>query len=503
MELSRVDMSTGRSPDHDLHLSKSLVVRGMQCHKALYLYKYHAELRGEIPRDRQRLFQGGFEVGKAARKLFPGGTEIPYEGLSLPEQLQRTRDEIAKGTKTIYEAAFGYDGDFVKVDILHKGRGGWQIHEVKASTELKDVHLNDTAIQHCVVSGSGLSVSKATVVHINSDYVRIGDVEVYQLFRTRDVTAEVRAKQGFVKDQLGQLRTMLQGDMPQTDIGEHCSDPYECEFVEHCWRHIPEDSVFSLKGRGVDKFDLYRQGIVSLGDVPLDTLNARQRMQVESFLGQAEVVDKASLREFIDTLWNPLCFLDFETFNTPIPVFAGVSPYQHVPYQYSLHLRDNGRSKLKHHDFIACLDRDYREDLLVSLLSQIAEGACVLAYNSPFEMQVLSGLAEQFPQYYGHIRGVIRNMRDLAAPFRSRAVYHHRMNGSYSLKAVLSAVVLGLSYEGLEVSDGAMAMDAYFAMCEAANPAEKARLGKALLEYCRLDTLAMGRILERLSELCA
>jgi hypothetical protein len=502
MSNMKVDM-TDTASNPVLHLSKSLFVKGIQCHKALYLHKHHPEVRGEISRDRQLLFRAGFEVGKAARKLFPGGTEIPYEGLSLPEQLQRTRDEIAKGTKTIYEAAFGFDGVFVKVDILHKGHGGWQIHEVKASTDLKDVHLNDTAIQHYVVSGSGLNVSKATVVHINSDYVRIGDVVVDQLFRTRDVTAEVRAKQGFVRDQLGQMRTMLEGDMPQTDIGEHCSDPYECEFVEHCWQHIPEDSVFSLKGRGVDKFDLYRQGIVSLGDVPLDTLNARQRMQVEAFLRQLELVDKTALKQFLDSLWNPLCFLDFETFNAPIPVFAAVSPYQHVPYQYSLHVRDGRRPGLKHHEFLACLDRDYREELLVSLLSEIPEGACVLAYNSPFEMQVLSGLAEQFPQYCGRIQGVIRSMRDLAAPFRSRAVYHYKMNGSYSLKAVLPAVVPGLSYEGLEVSDGSMAMDAYFAMCEAANPAEKARLGKALLEYCRLDTLAMVRILERLSELCA
>src|SRR5512147_2163497 len=106
--MSKIEMAMrDRALDPELHLSKSLFVRGMQCHKALYLHKYHPELRGEISRDKQLLFRAGFEVGRAAQKMFPGGTEIPYEGLSVTEQLRRTRDEIARGAKTIYEAAFG------------------------------------------------------------------------------------------------------------------------------------------------------------------------------------------------------------------------------------------------------------------------------------------------------------------------------------------------------------------------------------------------------------
>jgi hypothetical protein len=55
-----------------------------------------------------------------------------------------------------------------------------------------------------------------------------------------------------------------------------------------------------------------------------------------------------------------------------------------------------------------------------------------------------------------------------------------------------------MTYEGLEISDGAMASGAYFTMGEISDPAELARLRKALLEYCRQDTLGLVRLLEKM-----
>ena len=44
-------------------------------------------------------------------------------------------------------------------------------------------------------------------------------------------------------------------------------------------------------------------------------------------------------------------------------------------------------------------------------------------------------------------------------------------------------------------------MDAYSAMCQTEDPKELERIQKALLEYCRLDTLGMVRIVEKLKEI--
>ena len=482
------------------YLSKSLFIRGLQCHKSLYLHKRSPELRDEITGSQESLFQAGASVGELAKKLFPGGGDIPYEGLTYQEQIDRTRAEIDRGAVTIYEAAFCHDEVFVKVDILHKGPGGWEIHEVKSSTSVKDVHLDDTAIQHYVVTGSGLTVSRASLVHINNQYVRQGDIDVKQLFTFNDITAEVKGRQPFVAENLPKLRDVICSGMPDINIGKHCDSPYACDFHGHCWRHIPEDSVFDLKGRGIDKFAFYRRGIVRMNDLPLNALNRSQRMQVESLLNKQGIIDRQAIRAFLDSLWYPLCFLDFETVYTAIPLFDGTRPYQQVPFQYSLHRQETAASELSHTEFLGLPGHDPRGDIVAGLLRDIPETACVVTYTG-FETVRLSDLAAWFPEHKPKIDRLLCNVRDLSIPFRQMDYYHWEMTGSYSIKAVLPHLVPGMGYDSLEIQDGTMAMSAYFRMRESEDADEIAQIRKALLEYCGIDTLAMVRILERLREL--
>lgn len=496
MSKDKIMTEVKRQPN--TYLSKSLFIRGLQCHKSLYLHKYHPDLRDEISEELEARFQTGYEVGEKAHELFPGGTEIPYDPDNYQGQVEETRAAIEKGIKTIYEATFSHNNVFVKVDILRKAKKGWEIYEVKSSTKIEDVHLNDTAVQYYVLKGSGLDISRASVVCINNEYVRDGEIDVKELFSIEDVTDEVMARQESVHKDVKKLQRMLQGEMPDIDIGEHCTDPYECDFHGHCWKDIPAYSVFSIGGRGIKKFELYRKGITHIEDIPLHTLNSQQKVQVESYLGKKQMIDKKQVKEFLDSLWYPLYFLDFETFNTPIPVFNGTRPYQQIPFQYSLHCIKSKGGKLQHTEYLAHPGNDYRKELLLKLLGDIPENACVVAYNSAFETQVLNNVKEQFPKYKGKIDMIIKNMRDLAAPFRKRGVYHYKMNGSYSLKAVLPVLVPELSYDNLQISDGGMAVNAYFAMCSSQDAEEIKAIRQGLLEYCTLDTLAMVKILEKL-----
>jgi len=483
------------------YLSKSLFIRGLQCHKSLYLDRYQPGLKDELSEEKQALFESGTEVGVLARELFPHGVEIPYEGLSPKEQLAMTASEIQKGTETLYEAAFNHNNVFMKADILRKGKRGWDLYEVKATTEVKDVHINDVALQYYVLRGSNLPVSRAFLVHINTQYVRHGAIEVDKLFVINDLTDRVKGKQTFVAEELEKMRNMLSGPMPAIDIGEQCDDPYDCDFAGHCWQHIPEDSVFTLKRRGVNQFDLYRQGIIRLDQIPLDVLNDAQRMQVEFFLEKKEAVNREAVREFLDSLWYPLYFLDFETFMSAVPPFDGTRPYQQIPYQYSIHFLEREGAEPLHREFLAEPKVDPREELTGRLVVEIPADACVVAYNASFEARILKDLAEWLPQYAGKIENIVSNMRDLMLPFRRRDVYHWQMKGSHSQKAVLPALVPDLSYEGMEVANGEMAMQAYFAMCVAEDPSEVNRIRKSLLEYCKLDTLGMMRLLEKLRSL--
>jgi hypothetical protein len=82
-------------------------------------------------------------------------------------------------------------------------------------------------------------------------------------------------------------------------------------------------------------------------------------------------------------------------------------------------------------------------------------------------------------------------------------VYHPAFGGSFSLKAVLPALVPDMTYEGMEVPDGQAAGLAWEQMIgEKATAPERTAMRKALLAYCGQDTLALVRLLEALQSRC-
>ncbi len=483
-------------------LSKSLILKGLQCQKALWLTKNPPDFDFPPQPDLEAKFRAGTEVGILAQKLFSGGIEVPYEGLSFPGQLARTKHLIASGAQVIYEASFSFSAIFVKVDILVRDGTTWQIHEVKMGTGVKDVNLDDVAVQHYVLNGCGLSVSKSFLVHINNSYIRQGAIEVGRLFSSEDISLKVAARQQSLPEIVTELReTMREIDEPNIDIGPHCTDPYACDFIPYCWQHIPENSIFDLRGSGINKFDYYKRKIIRFEDIPLKELNKAQRQQVEASLNQRDSTNIHKVKEFLATLWYPLCHLDFETFNTPIPKFDSTRPYQQVPFQFSLHLQQEESAEPQHFEYLAQSGIDPRRELIEQLIAIIPEDACILTYNQAFEKGVLRNLAELYPDLANAINVRLPNVRDLMVPFRQRDVYRWQMRGSYSIKEVLPALVPDLSYAGMEIADGMAAMRAYEKMCGLEPDEELDTLRQAMLEYCRLDTLAMVKILETLQKI--
>jgi len=90
-------------------------------------------------------------------------------------------------------------------------------------------------------------------------------------------------------------------------------------------------------------------------------------------------------------------------------------------------------------------------------------------------------------------------------PFQSRDYYSFDLDGSYSIKKVLPSLCPDdpeLDYNKLDlVHNGGEAQTAYSELAEKA-PEERERIRTALLAYCRLDTLAMVKILEKLMNIC-
>lgn len=482
-------------------LSKSQFTRGLQCHKSLWLYKNKPELRAEPDEATLAKFEVGYEVGSLAQQLFPNGTLIEFDRTKFKEKIAETQAKIAAGAKTIYEAAFSFEDVFVMADILHKGARGWELYEVKSSTSVKDYHLPDTAVQYYVITGIGLKVVKAHVVHLNNEYVREGELDVNELFTIADITDEVRDIQAFVKTELAKQRKMLGKGLPAIEIGPHCDNPYPCDFGDHCWKGVPKDSVFEVRERGIDPYALYHQGIVKQKDIPLDILNPKQRFQVESTLKKRNWIDADKVDEFLQRLWYPLCYIDFETFRPAVPRFDSSWTYQQIPFQYSAYVQEKAGGKLTHHEFLAESCDDPRKAILDSIVKMVPKGACLVAYNASFEIRCLRELAEFYPKHQARVNKMVDSFVDLMDLFKQRDVYFWQVKGSYSLKAVLPALVPGMDYDGLEIAEGGQAEQAYFALCATDDAKERARIRKALLAYCKQDTLGMVEIVKRLRKM--
>jgi hypothetical protein len=399
-----------------IRISKSLYIRGLQCLKSLWLEKHNRELK--VVSDRtQSLFDNGNLVGDTARDLFPGGILIPYipytHGKSgQGEQVRLTQEAIASGAKVIYEAAFLHNGAFSKVDILVKGKGGWNLYEVKSGTSVDPVYQEDIAFQYHVVTGAGIPVKSAFLVYINNQYVRQGELDLQHLFAREDVTQFAVERKPFVIAELARQRSILSGDMPECSIGKQCSTPYECDFKDHCWAHIPEDSVFDLKGNGVNKHALYNQGIIKQADIPakiLAGMTAKQRQQVEATLNQENSIDTGAVRAFLDGLQFPVSLFDVETFISPIPLYDGMKPYQQTAFQYSLHIIEKSGDIL-HHEFLAEPGIDPRKSFIESLAADMPTTGCVVAFNKSFECGILQGLAKRYPEYGNHVNHWVSGM---------------------------------------------------------------------------------------------
>lgn len=467
------------------------------------MHKYHPELRDTVSEMQQAVFDRGTEVGILARGLFPGGANpSPDLPLNFSHAIDDTRELVLKDFPVIYEAGFLHDDVHCFVDILVREEQGWHAYEVKSSTNLSNVYQLDAALQYYVMKNCSLELNGIDIILLNNEYVRNGNLDLQQLFSRHPVTRFAERLQPFVRDKIAELKAVLAGpEVPAIEIGPQCTDPYACDFMGHCWQHVPGDSVFDIAGLiGPKKWELYRKGILRMVDVPDDfSLNSSQKLQVEGVKRGKSVWKDQKIKDFIRSFHHPLYFLDFESFQSAIPLFDCSRPYQQIPFQYSLHCLEEEGGELKHAEYLAPAGPDPRPGFAGQLIRDLGKAGDIIVYNQAFEKQILKGISRDFPEYAAPLQKIISRIKDLMVPFRSKDIYLPEMKGSYSIKYILPALVPGYGYQGLEIADGSAASMAYQRMMNENDPLRRAEIRRQLLNYCEMDTLAMVRILEQLA----
>jgi len=449
-----------------MNLSKSKYCQGIQCKKILWLNKYKPEEKVDI--NNESVLENGTRVGEIAKCLFGDYIDIEFNE-DLSRMIKDTDKAIVENKDAIItEASFNYNNNFCSVDILIKKDNKYEIYEVKSSTEVKDVYLDDSSYQYYVLSNLGYNVTKVSIVYINSNYVRYGELDLDELFNIEDVTTIAISKQTEIEDNIELINKYMEHtDEQQKDIGTHCYNPYPCPFFKYCTRHLPEQNVFNIRGMKTQtKLKLYQNNTYSYEKLLNEKINEKYKQQIKFELYNKEpIINKEPIKKFLNNLTYPLYFLDFETYQQSIPQYDGISPYMQIPFQYSLHYIKKEEGELLHKEFLAEPNIDPRRSLAERLIEDIPKNSCVLSYNMMFEKMVIKNLASLYPDLSSHLMNIYYNMQDLMVVFQKRDYYTKEMYGSYSIKYVLPALFPNdpeLDYHNLElIHNGGEASNSY------------------------------------------
>jgi hypothetical protein len=444
-------------------LSKSTFMAGIQCQKRLYLSKFRRDLLPEeVDEQQQAIFDAGIDTGLLAQQLFPNGIDAsPLTPFDYQKSVKRTQSYLMTND-VIYEACFQYEGALCAIDILVRKDDLWYAFEVKGTNSVKPQHITDAAFQYYVMTRSGLPLGDISIVHFNSSYVRRGDLDVQALFTATSVLNDVIEQQDSVKENIEVLKAMLAAKVePEIEVGTHCTNPYECPFIDHCWKDVAEEESEELSTEAT--------------------------------------VDTSSLQGFVSELKYPLYYFDFETAMYGIPPYNESSPWQALPFQYSLHKQQKPQSTCTHSEYIGDGKSDPREALILKLINDAGTKGTILAWHASFEISCLKGLIRNFPQYEKPLQSIIHRMVDLKIPFSKKWIDIPACKGSASIKVVLPVFIPELSYEDLDIQEGMTASFVY-SQLQYQDETTQQTQQKQLLEYCKLDTFAMVRIFGKINQ---
>jgi hypothetical protein len=488
-----------KKPPSSISLSKSKITSGIQCQKRLYLQIHEPDFAGERSESQQAIFDQGTQIGLLAHKEFPGGVLIEAGYREPDKAIADTQKAIDAGAKVIFEAAFRFKNVLVRVDVLQRKSktAPWHLIEVKSSTGVKEQYLDDIAVQAWVLQNCGIEVQDYFVMFINNQCVF---PDLSELFSRESVNDEIETRIKAVPGIVQRFTKMLnEPKAPVVDIGPHCDDPYDCEFMDHCWskKKLPTPNIFEVSGLGKKAWDYYNNGIVSLLDKQIKNPTGHMARAIDVAKTGRRFIDPDAITDEVEAWQWPLYYLDFETMNPAVPWVNGTRPFQQVPFQFSCHIQDEPGGELKHVEYLHDSTSDPRESISAALVKSIGKKGSVVAYKKSAEAGALKHLAEHSKKYAQHLNGIIDRLVD-PLPVIKDSVYDIGFAGSFSIKAV-APTLLGksLSYEDMAVGGGQQAQIAFYEMIAPETTAQRrGDLRKALLEYCKQDTLAMVKLVE-------
>ena len=480
-------------------LSKSKILSFLQCPKRLWLELNKPDLI-EVTAASQQRFAAGHEVGEVARRIYDpegAGVLIDVQTEGFKAALARSQELLGQN-RPIFEAGFSAEGALSFADIMlpvKKARKkAWRMVEVKSSASLKGYHRTDAAIQTFIAKNAGVPLAGVALAHVDTQWVYPGEEDYSGLLVEHDLTDEAMGMEPEVREWIQEAQSVIRKrSEPDVDVGDQCTNPFECPFIGYCTENIPMAKypiawIPDLRSKKAK--ELISNGATDMREIPDSLLNERQLRVKQATLSGKPYFDAKGASDALSQHLLPAYFIDFETISFAVPRWKGTRPYQNVPFQFSLHYMANP-GKLAHHSFLDLSGNDPSREFAESLIKVCGKLGPIFVYNKGFENGVITALAARMKDLRPALEQISGRLVDLH-PITRDHYYHPSQKGSWSIKAVLPAIT-GMGYDSLDgVSDGGMAMEAYMeAVSAETSPARKKKIEEELLRYCHLDTKAM------------
>ena len=215
--------------------------------------KRHPYLRDKLSLEQRVIFKRGTDVGILAQQRYPGGVNMsPSYPTQFPQKVKETMQNLSDpDINVMYEAVFQYNDTLIMVDILVRDGDQWKAIEVKSSLRLSPTYYNDAALQYYVLHGCGVQVADFQLMHLNGDFVKEGPIDIGKLFKTASALDFAKEKEAEISANVERLKDVVAlPHSPLVNIGTQCHYPYTCDFLGHCWKHVPDNSFLYTTAHG-------------------------------------------------------------------------------------------------------------------------------------------------------------------------------------------------------------------------------------------------------------
>lgn len=416
-------------------------------------------------------------------------------------QKNQTQEHDAPPHEILWQKTYADKNYETKADaLLHNTHTDtYDIYEIKSSTSVDKINLYDATFQYLILNKQ-IKINKVYILHLNKDYIRFGALNIDALFVTTDVTEKVHKLLDEVDTKREQALRVLNKEN-HFDI-QPCLNPKTCRCKSLCHPNLPAFSIFNIPNlTPKKKQELLDMGITQAQDIPDNfKLSYKQSLVREVAKTNQAVINTEAIQHELERLAFPLYFLDYETYMSAIPLHDGYHPQQQMVFQYSLHILQSPGAELTHTHYLATDTNEPSLNLLKQLKTEIGETGSILVWNKTFEATRNKELAQIHPEFSDFLMDINERMYDLADSIKEGFYLHPQFRGSWSIKNVLPVMVPNLSYKGLQVNKGDQAMLTWWNMINAQDTSAD-ETKNDLLEYCKLDTLAMVEVWKGLKKL--